>query len=111
MSESSGVRVGGVAVGWKGIERGVLAAAGVERQGGLVRVPYRGSDGAAVFTKVFSDAGASWYEPRGIDLIPFGLETLPRSSWIARRTALLVCEGESDALCARQYFGYSAADW
>ncbi len=90
--------------GWKGIAAGVLAEAGVETTGsGLVRVPFRDRDRKIVVHKVFG-RGRSWYDPAGVDLIPFGIETLPVSAWIAERSVLLVCEGESDALCAREHF-------
>jgi len=81
----------------------VLSEAGVEQRDGLVRVPYRDRDGGEVFEKVFANS-RSWYSPGGIELIPFGLDRLPRSPWIAARSALLVCEGESDALAAREHF-------
>jgi len=90
--------------GWKGIAMGVLAEAGVETTAsGLVRVPFRDRDRRIVVHKVFGRS-RSWYDPPGVDLIPFGIETLPVSAWIAERSALLVCEGESDALCAREHF-------
>ena len=90
--------------GWKGIAAGVLAEAGVETTASrLVRVPFRDRDRRIVVHKVFGGS-RSWYDPAGVDLIPFGIETLPVSPWIAERSALLVCEGESDALSARQYF-------
>ena len=89
---------------WKGIGQGELAIAGVERVGGCVRVPYRERDGSTAFVKIFADSGRSWYEPKGIDLIPFGLEFLTFSDSIAARSTLFVCEGESDALCTREHF-------
>ena len=89
---------------WKGIAPGVLAEAGVETTStGLVRVPFRDRDGQTVVSKVFGSS-RSWYDPAGVELIPFGIETLPVSPWIAERSALLVCEGESDALTAREHF-------
>ncbi len=90
--------------GWKGIAAGVLAEAGVEiTTGGLVRVPFRDRDRRIVVHKVFG-RDRSWYDPAGVELIPFGIETLPVSPWIAERSGLLVCEGESDALAAREHF-------
>jgi DNA primase len=82
----------------------VLAEAGIELAGGLVRIPYRDVAGQTLFCKVFANSGRSWYDPGGINLVPFGLETLPAASWIAEESTLLVCEGESDALAAREHF-------
>jgi len=81
----------------------VLADAGIEEINGVARVPYRDVNGATTFSKAFAGS-RSWYAPGGIELIPFGLERLPRSSWIAARSALLVTEGESDALAVREHF-------
>ena len=87
---------------WKGIAPDVLAAAGVEHDRGSVRVPYRDRDGRELYCKRFGREHRSWYEPAGISLVPFGLETLP-STWCRypRFVALLLCEGESDALAVR----------
>lgn len=92
------------AVSWKGIAPWVLADAGVEEHDGLTYVPYLNESGSTVVCKVFGSGARAWYEPAGVELLPFGLERLPRSSWIAARSALLVTEGESDALAAREYF-------
>ncbi len=94
---------------WKGIGAHVLAEAGVEHGDGLVRVPYRAVNGDTTFWKAFAGS-RSWYEPAGLSLLPFGLERLPRSPWIAARSALLVCEGESDALAAREHFFEGGAE-
>ena len=88
---------------WKGLAEHVLADAGVEEVDGLVYVPYRGEHGRIMFCKVFGHA-RSWYSPGGIDLVPYGVDRLPVSRWIAARSALLICEGESDTLAARECF-------
>ncbi len=90
------------ASGWKGLALDVLAAAGVELDRGTVCVPYRDRDGRELYRKRFGRNGRSWYEPAGIELVPFGLETLPAAGSVhPRYCALLLCEGESDALCVR----------
>jgi hypothetical protein len=90
---------------WKGLGFDILGAAGVEdlvEQG--IAIPYRLPDGRLAYTKRIAVDGRSWYEPSPISvggLIPFGLESV---SWARLRgdDILLVCEGESDALCARE---------
>jgi len=88
---------------WKGIAQWVLADAGVEEVNGLVKVPYRDRNGETLYRKVFGQSG-SWYEPGGIDLVPYGIGWLPSSPWIAARSVLLICEGESDSLATRQHY-------
>jgi len=88
---------------WKGIAPWVLEDAGVEEVDGVVWIPSRDETGRTLYCKAFHYA-RSWYEPSGIDLIPFGVERLPVSAWIAERSALLVTEGESDAFAAREAF-------
>ena len=93
--------------GWKEIAPDVLAAAGVELDRVSVRVPYRDRDGRELYCKRFGREHRSWYEPAGISLVPFGLETLPPTwSRYPRFVALLLCEGESDALAARDVLRY-----
>ncbi len=88
---------------WKGIAEWVLADAGVEQtDDGETIVPYHDEGGRVVYAKCFHFA-RSWYEPGGIDLIPFGVERLPISPWIAERSILFIGEGESDALALREY--------
>jgi hypothetical protein len=90
------------ATGWKGLGLDTLATAGVELDRGTVRVPYRDRYGRELYCKRFGRDGRSWYEPRGIRLVPFGLETLPPAgSRHPRYCALLLCEGESDTLAVR----------
>lgn len=89
---------------WKGIDRLVLDEAGVTIEGGLVRVPYRDCSDELRYSKVFPLAPReggprSWYEPRGVELLPFGLETLPLGS-----RAVIMAEGESDALALREAY-------
>jgi hypothetical protein len=93
--------------GWKGIAGDVLAEAGVELDGSLVTVPYRDRAGRELYAKCFTLAGRSFYRPAGVELQPFGLETLPRDgSRHPRFAALLLCEGESDALAVRDVLRY-----
>jgi hypothetical protein len=90
------------ATGWKGLGLDTLAAAGVELDRGTVRVPYRDRDGGELYCKRLARDGRSWYEPAGISLVPYGLETLPPAGdRHPRYCALLLCEGESDALAVR----------
>jgi len=93
-------------VSWKGIADTVLERAGVRDQDGLARVPYRLPGGAEHAAKIFG-SGRCWWERPGVDLLPFGLETLPRSPEFAAHCGILLCEGESDALAAREAFAVS----
>ncbi len=90
---------------WKGISASVLAEAGVEQDGRLVVVPCRDPEGCELYSRVFRGDGRSFYRPAGVSLVPFGLDRLPpERSWHPRYCALLLCEGESDALAAREAF-------
>ncbi len=90
---------------WKGLAPAVLHEAGVALdEHGLVRVPYRAPDGSEYAAKLFGTRSCWWSGVDGRGLIPFGLETLPRPAF-ARYCALVVCEGESDALAVRDAFG------
>lgn len=92
--------------GWKGLSLGALAEAGVELDRGTVRVPYRDRDGRELYCKRFGRE-RSWYQPAGVEIAPFGLETLlPQRSRYPRYCALLLCEGESDALAVRDVLRY-----
>lgn len=92
-----------VPAGWKGISRDVLAEAGVRLEPrGIVSVPYRDRHGRELYRKCFPPDGRSFYRPAGIELMPFGAETLPPAGRVwPRYCALLLTEGESDALCVR----------
>lgn len=88
---------------WKGILWLVLEEAGVVFDGDLVRVPYRGREGDVHAWRVLAPSGRCWWEPTGVELLPFGLETLPTGQ-SAERAALILAEGESDALALREAF-------
>ncbi len=93
--------------GWKGLCEAVLAEAGVEHERGTVRLPYRDRAGHELYSKRFRRDGRSWYEPSGIELVPYGLETLPlASSTRPGYAALLLAERESDALAVRDVLRY-----
>ena len=87
-----------LAVGWKNLSPVVIAEANVTRIDGLTRVPYYGLDGRDVNAKLFSEkTGRSWWERRGVGVLPSGMERLPRTEfdeWFA----LVLEEGEADAL-------------
>ena len=87
---------------WKGLSFLVLDEVGVTFEGDLVRVPYRLRDGREHNAKLFGSNGRSWWETPGRELIPFGVETLPNETAYDR--ALLIAEGESDALALREAF-------
>jgi hypothetical protein len=87
---------------WKGISAAVLEQAGVHERDGLIVVPYRRPDGSLFRERLFAPNGRAWWEP-GDGLSPYGLETLPPADQ-AVETALLIAEGESDALALREAF-------
>jgi hypothetical protein len=89
--------------GWKGIDSALLEAAGIVFDGELVRIPYRRSDGTVWTWRIFRRDGRCWWLSTGLGLIPFGLETLPPAEQ-ATEIALLIAEGESDALALREAF-------
>lgn len=84
---------------WKGISFLVLAEAGVEERDGLIIIPYRRRDGSLFRERVFAPDGRAWWGP-GEGIIPFGLEALRPNAG----RALLIAEGESDALTLRGAF-------
>jgi 5S rRNA maturation endonuclease (ribonuclease M5) len=89
---------------WKGLPCAVLVDAGVVRDGGLVRIPYRLADGGLYAERVVAPSGRRWWAPGdGRPMIPFGLERLTASP---HDRGLLVAEGESDALALRAWFGW-----
>jgi hypothetical protein len=98
------------ALGYKGLASVVIAEANVTTAGGVVRVPYFGLDGREVNAKLFSlKTGRSWWEKRGVGVLPFGLERLPDPDF-AERFALVLAEGEADALAVRGSVGLRD-DW
>jgi hypothetical protein len=92
-----------IAVAWKGLSTRTLEEALVAHsEDGLVRIPYRTLTGEVHNVRVFAPSGRCWWERRGLELIPFGLETLRDSP---HDRGLLIAEGESDALALRRHFG------
>jgi hypothetical protein len=93
--------VGGVLAtgGWKGIGPGVLAEAGLVARSDGVAIPFRTEAGVVEYWKIVLSSGRAWYEPSGIELMPFGLETLASTRG---DTPVFLCEGESDALALRE---------
>jgi hypothetical protein len=99
-----------IAAGWKGLPAVQLVDAGVtRRQDGLVRVPYRLVDGSEHNAKLFAADGRTWWEQRGLGVVPFGLERIASRERRQRRL-LWIAEGESDCLALRDrcasYAGY-----
>jgi hypothetical protein len=93
-----------IAVDWKGLDAAALLEAGVERRhDGVVRVPYRDATGAEHNTKLFAAGGRSWWEQRGLNLIPFGLDRIAPPEQRDRRQ-VWIAEGESDALALREHY-------
>ena len=85
---------------WKGIARHVLDEAGatVGADGGI-RLPCRNLAGEAVRERIVAPDGRRWWGPgEGVHL--FGLEQLAGAD---PSTAVIVTEGESDQLAAREY--------
>jgi hypothetical protein len=99
---------------WKGIEAvPVLIDAGINEEHGLVRIPYRLRDGTEHNAKLFplkprTRGPRSWWERTGRELVAFGLETLPDPEEAS--DALLIAEGESDALALRYAFAGVTGD-
>lgn len=87
-----------LALGWKDLSPVVIAEANVTTAGRVVRVPYFGLDGREVNAKLFSETkGRSWWERRGVGVLPYGMERLPHpefDEWFA----LVLAEGEADSL-------------
>jgi hypothetical protein len=95
-----------VAVGWKGLDTVELLDAGVtHRSDGVVRVPYRDETGTVLNSKLFGRRG-SWWEQRGLGVMPFGLERITQLEQRCRRQ-IWIAEGESDALALREHY----AEW
>ena len=95
--------------GWKGLSGSVLAVAGVyvdER--GCVHLPCRSRRGDVLRERIVAPDGRRWWGP-GVGIHLFGVETLP-SGPIVSSVAVLVCEGESDALAAREAFKHHEDD-
>ncbi|MDP9308187.1 MAG: hypothetical protein M3P15_07740 [Actinomycetota bacterium] len=94
---------------WRGISFLVLDDAGVTVDAeGNARIPYRLPDGREHNAKVICADGRTWYEKRDLDLIPLGLETLPDAATDPASVAILIAEGESDALALREAFAGTA---
>lgn len=94
-------------VGWKGISQEVLDEAGVEvlDDGRGVVLPFRLPDGTTLYSKHVAITGESWYSPPPREVgsfIPFGLDSIPWAN-LHPDDVLVLAEGESDALAARQH--------
>lgn len=90
-----------VAVGWKGLPTFVLNEARVARDAkGLIYVPYFRANGKPHNIKVISES-RSWWATAEKRLYPFGLESLTDPP---HDRALMLAEGESDALALRSEF-------
>ena len=88
---------------WKGISYLVLDEAGVYCDAaGVVHVPYRNLDGSVHREHLFAADGRTWWTP-GDGLVPLGIELLPGPE-TARRSVLIISEGDSDALSIREAF-------
>lgn len=85
----------------------MLLDAGVVEEDGLVYVPYYRPDRELHNRRVFAPDGRCWWETSGVDLLPYGLETLPPRRDVSR-SVIFVCEGESDALTVRSGFAGTA---
>jgi hypothetical protein len=91
--------------GWKAISQPVLDEAGVTVEGDVARVPCCDSDGSVLRVRFRARKRAWWGPGDGVHL--FGLETLPRpGSWLPRSGALILAEGESDCLAAREHLRF-----
>lgn len=90
------------AASWKGLPKWLLEDAGVTVDAeGLVRLPYRLTDGTLYAHRVVAPAGRRWWEPGdGREAIPFGLDRLELPQF-RTYAVLVIAEGESDALAAR----------
>jgi hypothetical protein len=86
---------------WKGLDPVVLDAAGVVvTKNGLVHIPCRAFDGRTLRTRIAAPSGRRWWADDGEGIHLFGVETLAGAD---PSTPVLVCEGESDALAAREH--------
>lgn len=85
---------------WKGLAPEVLAAAGVRAEAdGLVHLPCRNLAGELLRERIVAPDGRRWWGAgEGVHL--FGAEKLAGAG---SDTPVLVCEGESDALAAREH--------
>jgi hypothetical protein len=90
--------------GWKGIAESVLAEAGiVVQRDSSALIPYLDSDWSSLRTR-FRSATRTWWGP-GDAVYPFGLEQLPLpGDRFSSFCALVLAEGESDALAVREHF-------
>jgi hypothetical protein len=89
---------------WKGLAPATLLDAGIYAGDGLAYVPYRLPDGSTFRTRVVGLNGRRWWLHDGSGLILYGLDCLPSFD---AELPLLVTEGESDCLSAREH-GYQA---
>ena len=91
--------------GWKGLRLSTLELFGVCRvPGGAVSVPFRDEKRRVLRERFFGPDGSCWWGP-GTEAHLFGRERLPHTAVVRRMTAVVWCEGESDALAFEEAFG------
>lgn len=105
-SASTSLRTILARTGFKGIDQEILDGAGVGVDDlGVVSLPYRSYDGEVLRMRYRRDDRSWWAPGEGIYL--FGLDTLPPpGSAYPSYCALVITEGESDALAAREHFAF-----
>jgi hypothetical protein len=91
-------------VSWKGLAAETIRQAGIYADDGLTYLPYRLADGLTYRTRVVGPDGRRWWLDDGEGQILYGLDRLPSFD---ADLPVLVTEGETDCLCARE-FGYQS---
>jgi DNA primase len=93
-------------VSWKGLKVETLLDARIffADDDGFIHIPYRLADGSTFRTRLVGlDGQRLWFDD-GEGQLLYGLERLP---FFEKEMPILVTEGETDALCAREH-GYQA---